>query len=113
MPYAYCLAPVAWSCSLMSSVVLCLMQHSLSVGTLLNGAPLVLRYSPYWSSACPQAFSLLELCLSSGIPLIGALLVGGSGVLQPLLSRVFSIALWDSLSGLCVSWDSLSGFPSL
>ena len=32
MPYAYCLAPVVWSWSLMSSVVLCLMQLSLSEG---------------------------------------------------------------------------------
>ena len=89
MPYASCLAPVVWPCSLMSSVVL------------------------RQSSACPQAFSLLELCLSLGILLIGALLVQGFGVLLSLLSRVFCIAPWHSLSGLCASWDSLSGFLSL
>ena len=76
MPYAYCLAPAVWSCSLMYSVVLCLMCLSLSIGILHNGA----------------------------------LLVQGFGVLQSLLSRVFCIAPSDSLSGLCASWDSLSGF---
>ena len=32
------------------------------------------------------------------------------GLLQPLLFRVFCIASWDSLSGLCALWGS---FPSL
>ena len=47
--------------------------------------------------------TLTKLSLSSGILLIGALLVQGFGVLQPLLSRVFCIAPQDSLSGLCAS----------
>ena len=56
MPYAYCLAPVVWSCYLMSSVVLKVLC----------------------SSACPQAFSLFQLCLSEDW-----------GFWQPLVSRVF------------------------
>ena len=56
---------------------------------------------------------ILQLSLSLGIPLNGALLVQGSLLLQPLLSRVFHIAPWDSLSGVCALWDSLSSFPSL
>ena len=35
------------------------------------------------------------------------------GLLQPLLFRVFGIASWDSLSGLCALWDSLSSVPCL
>ena len=51
-----------------------------------------------------STLSSLQLSLSSGILLIGALLVLGFGVLQPLLSRVFCIiAPLDSLSGLCAS----------
>ena len=42
-----------------------------------------------------------------------AQLFWGFGVLQPLLFRVFHITPWDSLYGLCASWDSLSSFPSL
>ena len=56
---------------------------------------------------------LREFCLSLGTLLNGALLVPSFGLLQPLLSRVFHIAPWDSLSGLCALWDSLSTFPSL
>ena len=54
-----------------------------------------------------------EFCLSPGTLLYGALLVWPFGLLQPLLFRVFCIAPWDSLSGLCALWDSLSSFPSL
>ena len=43
--------------------------------------------------------TLTKLSLSSDVLLIGALLVQGFGLLQPLLSRVFCIAPWDSLSG--------------
>ena len=52
--------------------------------------------------------------LSSGILLIGALLVPRPlGLCSPFLFRVFDIALWDSLSGLHAFSDSLSGFPGL
>ena len=60
-------------------------------------AQLVLR-----SSACHVILSLMQLCLSEDF-----------GLLQPLLFRVFCIAPWDSLSGLCALWGSLSSFPSL
>ena len=43
----------------------------------------------------------------------GALLVPPFWALQLLLFRVFHIAPWDRLSGLCALWDSLSSFPSL
>ena len=42
-----------------------------------------------------------------------AQLVQGFGLLWPLLFRVFCIAPWDSLSGLCPLWGSMSSFPSL
>ena len=67
----------------------------------------------------------MQLSLSSGILLIGALLVQGFWALQPLLSGVFCIAPWDSFLGYvhhgiaCLPsqasdwagalWDSLSG----
>ena len=35
------------------------------------------------------------------------------GLLWPLLFRVFHIVPWESLSGLCALWGSLSSFPSL
>ena len=44
----------------------------------------------------------MELCLSEGL-----------GYCSPFLFRVFLIAPWDSLSGLCALWDSLSSSPSL
>ena len=56
---------------------------------------------------------ILQLSLSPGSLLNGALLVQGFGLLQPLLFRVFLTAPWDSLSGLCALWESLSSFPSL
>ena len=54
----------------------------------------------------------MQLTLSPCI-LLGTLLDWGSGLLQPLLSRVFLTAPWDSLSGLCALWDSLSSLTSL
>ena len=45
--------------------------------------------------------------------LSAAQLVQGFWLLEPLSSRVFCIAPWDSLPGLCALWDSLSSFPSL
>ena len=56
---------------------------------------------------------LREFCLSPGTLLNGAPLVPSFGLLWPLLFRVFCIAPWHSLSGLCALWDSLSSFPSL
>ena len=76
--YVLYLLPAMWSgmfCSTYVVVVQLIPRYS------ANAARLVLRCSPYWSSACPRF-----------------------GVLQPLLSRVFCIAPWDSLSGLCASW---------
>ena len=53
MPYAPCLA--SCSMALLSDVFhSTLTKLSLSSGVLLIGALLVLRYSPYWSSACPM-----------------------------------------------------------
>ena len=63
----------------------------------------------FHSSAGPYVFP----CLSLSPLLNGALLVWGSGLLQPLLSRVFHIAPWERLSQLCALWDSLSSFRSL
>ena len=83
MPYASCLA-------------------SCSAGWRLFYSMLVLGYPSY-----------LQLSLSLGTLLNGALLVQGSGLLQPLLFRVFCIAPWDSLSGLSAIWDSLSSFLSI
>ena len=71
-------------------------------------AQLVLR-----SSACHIILCLMQLSLSPGTLLNGALLVPHFGLLQPLLFRVFCIAPLDSLSGLCALWGSLSNFPSL
>ena len=70
---------------------------SCSVGWRYSVAGLILK-----NSICPQVLSLVELCFPSAL-----------GLLQPLLFRVFCIAPWDSLSGLCVLWDSLSSFPDL
>ena len=56
---------------------------------------------------------LREFCLSLGTLLNGALLLQPLGLLQPLLFRVFCIAPWEGLSGLCALWDSLSSFPGL
>ena len=55
----------------------------------------------------------MQLSLSPGTLLNGALLVQRFGLLQLFLFRVFCIAPWDSLSGFCTLWDSLSSFPSL
>ena len=55
----------------------------------------------------------MELCLPIGFLLNGTLLVWGFRLLLPLIYRVFCIAPWDSLFGLCVVWDSLSSPPSL
>ena len=70
---------------------------SCSVGWRYSVAGLILK-----NSACPQVLSLVELCLSLAL-----------GLLQPLLFRVFCTAPWDSLSGSCALWDSLSSFPGL
>ena len=64
-------------------------------------------------SACTVVLCLMQLCLSLGTLLNGVLFVWGSWLLQPFLSRVFHIASWDSLSGLCALWDSLSSCPNL
>ena len=85
--------PVLRLCGVSSA--LCLLP------SLLQCSPVTLDVSYLIQFSCPQAFSLLEFCLS------------GFGALQSLLSRVFCIASWDSLSGLCASWDNLSSFPSL
>ena len=55
----------------------------------------------------------MDLCLSHCYLLNAAQLVQGFRLLQPLIFRVFCIAPWDSLSGLCALWDSLSSSPSL
>ena len=55
----------------------------------------------------------MQLSLSPGTLLDGALLVQGFRVLQPLLFRIFCIAPWEGLSRLSVLWDSLSSFPCL
>ena len=52
------------------------------------------------SSVGPYEFCL-QLSLSAGTLLNGVLLFQRFGLLQPLLFRVFCIAPWDSLSGLC------------
>ena len=57
------------------------------------------------SSACHIVLSLMELCLF--------LDVSQFGLLQPIFFRVFCIAPWNSLSGLCALWGSLSSFPNL
>ena len=65
-----------------------------------------------WRLSC----SLVDpwvFCLFLGTLLNGALSVCYLGLLQSLLFRVFCISPWDSLSGLCALWDSLSSFPSL
>ena len=76
----------------------------------------VLYYPIVWLCGVSYALWLLQCGpvtlaaqLSSGVLLIGALLVTRFVALQFLLFRVFSIALWDSLSGLHALWDSLSG----
>ena len=70
---------------------------------------------PYASCQSPAVLSggviAAQLVLST--LLNGALLVPGFGLLQPLLSRVFSHCTWDSLSGLCALCNSLSSFQSL
>ena len=77
---------------------------------------------PYASclTSCSMGWSLSccwvdpwEFCLSWGTLLNEALLVWSFGLLPTLLFMVFCIAPWDSLSGLCALWDSLSSFPSL
>ena len=55
----------------------------------------------------------LQTCLSWCSLLNAAQLVHGFELLQSLLSRVFYIASWDSLSGLCALWDSLSSSLNL
>ena len=96
--------PYLWLCEV--SYALCLLPSSCSVvcwwscNSWCFGVLLVLRY-------------FLQLSLSSGILRIEALLVQRFEVLQSLLSGVFCIVPWDSLSGLCASWDSLSSCPSL
>ena len=65
-----------------------------------------------WRLSC----SLVDpwmFCLFWSTLLNEALLVCYFGLLQPLLFRVFCLAPWDNLSGLCALWDSLSSFPSL
>ena len=65
---------------------------------------------PMYYASCLVSCSVVWRCpCSSACPLF----VQRFGLLQPLLFRVFHIAPWDSLSGLCVLWDSLSSFPSL
>ena len=65
-----------------------------------------------WRLSC-SSVDPYEFCLSLGTLLNGALLVQKVWAFAALLFRVFHIAPWDSLSGLCALWDSLSNFPSL
>ena len=65
-----------------------------------------------WRLSCSLA-GPYEFCLSCHSLLNAAQLVWGFGLLQPLLFRVFCIAPWDSLSGLCALWGNLYSFPSL
>ena len=80
-------------------------------------ASCLVSFSVVWiwfcSSVCPLVLSLMEFCLSCYYLLNAAQLVWGSGLLQPLLFRVFFIGSWDSPSWLCALWDSLCSFPSL
>ena len=55
-----------------------------------------------WSSTCPVVLCLMQLSLSKDL-----------GFCSPFYLGCFYIAPWDSLSGLCVFWDSLSSSPSL
>ena len=50
--------------------------------------------------ACPGVFSLKEPCLSEDLSFCNL-----------FYAVHICSALWDNLSGLCVSWDSLSNFP--
>ena len=50
----------------------------------------------------------LQLSLSLGALLDGALLVQGFGLCSLFYLGYFCIVLWDSLAGLCALWDSLS-----
>ena len=84
------LLSIPWLCGVSYALYLMpsLLQCGLDVFCLMwLSCP---RYSPLRSSACLRIWGL-----------------------QPLLFRVFCIALWVSLSGLHASWDSLSSFLSL
>ena len=70
-------------------------------------------WSLFYSSVGPCVSLLLELFFSCCSLLNASQLVWGFGLLQPLLSRVFCIALRDSLSVLSALWDSLSSYLSL
>ena len=52
--------------------------------------------------ACPDVLCLMQLSLSEGL-----------GFCSPLYAVHIHTALWDSLSGLCAFWNSLSSFPGL
>ena len=65
-----------------------------------------------WRLSC-SSVDPLDFCLFWGTLLHGALLVCLFWAFAAPLFRVFHIAPWDSLSGLCALWDSLSSFPSL
>ena len=54
------------------------------------------------SSACLDVLSLEEFCLSKDLGFCSLFYLG-----------YFCIAPWESLSGLCTLWYSLSSFPSL
>ena len=85
MPYAYCLAPVGWSCFLMSSIVLCLIS-------LLNAAQLLQGFG-----FC-SLFYLGCFTLHPGIACLGCVHHG----IASLASQAsdWAGALWDNLSGL-------------
>ena len=88
--------PHLWLCGV--SYALCLFPSLLQceVGDYpVTG--LILR-----NSACPQVLSLIELCLSDLL-----------GFCSPFYLGYFALHFWDSLSGLCALWDSLSSFSSL
>ena len=55
---------------------------------------------PSLLQCCLEVFSLRELCLSKDLGFCSLFYLG-----------YICIALWDSLSGLCAFWDSLSSFP--
>ena len=77
--------------------ILCLLPSILQCSLVVL---LVLRY-----------FCLIQLSLFSDYP--SNIIYPLPGALQSLLSRVFCISPWDSLSGLYASWDSLSSFLGL
>ena len=91
------------------SLVTCSVEYPMPYASCLVSCSVVWR----WSSACPVLLCLMQLSLSLGPLLNGALLVRGFGLLQSLLSGIVHIALWDSLYGLCALWDSSSSFLSL